>query len=192
VVRWTAVVLAGGRSSRFGSDKVRIRLGEHRMIDLVIAGIGEGAPVIVVGPDPGSLPASVALVREQPPFGGPVAGLAAALPLVTTPLLAVLAADMPAAAAHLVDLVHGIQAHADGLVPVDPSGRQQVLSAVYRVGPLAAAMDRLTDPTGASMRALVEQLRIDSVAWPAAWTWDVDTPLDLQSRPGLTARSDLD
>lgn len=194
--QWTAVLLAGGRSSRFGSDKVLARLAGTRLVDLVLSAIPSDVPVILVGPDPGSLPAWVRQVRETPAFGGPVAGIATALPLIHTPLLGVIAADMPAAAGHLPGLVVSLLGNPgsdldvvdesddvdepDACLPVDPSGRLQPLCGAYRVAAVARVIRQSGNPAGMAMRTIVDQLRVRAVPWPAQWTWDVDTPEDLR------------
>lgn len=178
---WTAVVLAGGRSTRFGSDKLQARIDGRRLIDRVLAGLSGDAPLIVVGPPSMSIGmAGAAVVREEPAFGGPVAAIAAALPLVGTGLVGIIAADMPVAARHLPGLVDDLPPDADALLPVDPVGRLQVLCGAYRVTALREAITAAGDPSGQSMRAVVLRLRVRTVRWPAAWTWDVDTPADLE------------
>lgn len=178
---WTAVVLAGGRSTRFGSDKLAARLRGRRLIDLVLERIRSDAPVIVVGPDLRPVGRSIRVVREQPAHGGPVAALAAALPLIQTPIAVVIAADMPSAAAFLDELVRDLPEDADGRVPIDGSDRLQVLCGAYRVAALQEAILLAGNgkPQGLSMQAVVGRLRISTVAWPAERTWDVDTPADL-------------
>jgi len=180
-VEWTVVVLAGGRSSRFGSDKITAVLRGSRLIDLVLMGIPGHVPVVVVGPDPGLLPRQALVVREEPFFGGPVAAIASALPYVATARVAIVAADSPGAAPHLSELVTGLPMDADGLVPIDETGRLQVLSGAYWSASLRAAIQRISNPdaTGLAMNEVVNQLRIETISWPQARTWDVDTPADL-------------
>ncbi|MGZ4513114.1 MAG: NTP transferase domain-containing protein, partial [Mycobacterium sp.] len=66
-----------------------VRLLDH-VLD-VVAGAGRA---VVVGPSRETL-REVRWAREQPPGGGPVARLAAGLPLVMAPVVAVLAVDLP-------------------------------------------------------------------------------------------------
>ncbi|GAA1804784.1 NTP transferase domain-containing protein [Agromyces neolithicus] len=76
-----AIILAGGRSSRLGgSPKAELVIGSRRLVDIAVdAASAVGAHrTVVVGPD-GLVTAPVITAREQPPFGGPVAGLAAGL-----------------------------------------------------------------------------------------------------------------
>ena len=178
---WTAVVLAGGRSSRFGSDKITATLRGSRLIDLVLVEIPGSVPVVIAGPDPGLIPRQALVVREEPRYGGPVAAIAAALPHVATARMVIIAADMPGAAPHLGELVSGLPADADGLMPIDEAGRLQILSGAYWAASLDAAIHRISDPdaTGLAMNEVVSRLHIRTVAWPHARTWDVDTPADL-------------
>ena len=88
------VLLAGGASSRFGTDKLSARVGEHDLLSLTLSLLPPGHPVTVVGPErplepvvtdgpQGPSPRTVTWVRESPAGSGPAravhAGVAAAL-----------------------------------------------------------------------------------------------------------------
>ena len=78
-----AIVLAGGRASRFGGgDKPGAVVGGVPMVARVLDAVGSCSPRILVGPVRDGVPGGVRQVREEPAGGGPVAALAAALPLV--------------------------------------------------------------------------------------------------------------
>nr|BFF19324.1 hypothetical protein GCM10025730_28450 [Promicromonospora thailandica] len=147
------------------------------------AGPGAGEPASETG-EP-----RVRLTREDPPFGGPVAGLAAglrALPDPRAPWVLLLAVDVPRAA-HAVAALERAVVHdpADGAHLVR-DGRAQWLVGLYRRAALDAALDG-TDPDGASMRRLVGALRCTEVPDEAGWSDDIDTPADaarLGARPG--------
>lgn len=83
-----AIVLAGGRSSRLGgSPKAELLVEGRRLVDIAVeAALAAGCRhVVVVGPDAlAPLPTAVALTRENPPFGGPAAALAAGLTALET------------------------------------------------------------------------------------------------------------
>jgi molybdopterin-guanine dinucleotide biosynthesis protein A len=93
------VVLAGGASRRFGSDKLEADLHGRTLLDATLASVPAGLPVVVVGPER-PVRRSVRFVREEPPGGGPaaalVAGLSAALEEGATTVSA-LPGDAPAA-----------------------------------------------------------------------------------------------
>jgi len=69
----------------------------------------------------------------------------------------------------------------DGRLAVDENGRRQPLLGVYREGPLRAALARLGNPDGASLRALLAPLDLTEVPVPAELCADVDTPADAEA-----------
>ncbi len=82
----TVVVLAGGTSRRFGSDKLAAPLGGSTVLDTVLGSLPPEWPVVVVGP-PRECRRPVTWTREDPPGGGPLAGVAAGVDAVTTDLV---------------------------------------------------------------------------------------------------------
>ncbi|MFD5868200.1 molybdenum cofactor guanylyltransferase [Corynebacterium sp. NPDC060344] len=76
-----AIVLAGGTGRRMGeASKPDVVVAGRRMIDHVLGELAaQGVPAIVVGPPDLDVGVSrrVTLVREDPPLGGPAAGIAA-------------------------------------------------------------------------------------------------------------------
>jgi molybdopterin-guanine dinucleotide biosynthesis protein A len=175
----TAVVLCGGAARRFGADKTRALLGDSSLLERVVGGLPAAWPVLCVGPER-PLGRDVQWVREDPPGGGPVAALAAALPLVTTPLVVVLGGDMPYAAGPAPGLVArlGADHDADAVAARDGDGRTQPLLAAYRVLALRDALPEA--PAGTPLMRLLDALRVEVVdaRWPL--TLDVDTPADLE------------
>jgi molybdopterin-guanine dinucleotide biosynthesis protein A len=120
-------------------------------------------------------------VREEPPFGGPVAGLAAALDRATGEWILLLACDLPRAG-ELCGLIAGeagrIPPRADGIV-VAAEGRRQWLSGLYRHSSLESSLAGLGDPSGASLQTLLGSLDLVEVDDPAGLSRDIDTPKDL-------------
>lgn len=168
-------MLAGGRGSRLGGvDKALLVVDGRTLLDRVLDAVGGPARAVVVGPRrdvPG-----VRWAREEPPGGGPVAGLAAGLRHVRTDLVVVLAVDQPGLTRSTVDRL--VAAVADtGAVLVDHCGRPQWLTGAWRADRLRAALP--ADPHGASMRSVLDPL--DPVRVPAlpGEARDVDTPADL-------------
>ena len=90
----TVVVLAGGTSRRFGSDKLDARLRGLTVLGSVVGSLPARWPVVVVGP-PRDCGRAVTWTREDPPGGGPLAGVAAGVDVVQTEIVAVVAGDMP-------------------------------------------------------------------------------------------------
>lgn len=188
-----AVVLAGGESRRFGSDKLEAPLGSMRLLERSISELPAHAALILVGPVREQLLAagrSVAYVREDPPRGGPasamIAGLAFAVAGASNDdLVAVLPGDTPAAGRAAQFLLSALRADpvAVGTVGIDEEGREQPLqlaltrSAAERL--IAAAGPERG--SGASARALVTTLGegLRRVTLPPDLHADIDTAADL-------------
>ena len=180
---WTAVILSGGASRRLGEDKAAVSLAGHTMLERAVAAVPEGVPVIVCGPATPATSRPVAMAVEPLPHGGPVAGIAAGLAQVGTPIVGILAVDMPFAAGTVARLARQLAAMDDGIdavVPLDAEGRAQYLAAAYRAAPLAAAVRAGGDPHGRSMRSVIALLRVRVAPARAGDDLaDIDTAVDL-------------
>ncbi|NNG38142.1 NTP transferase domain-containing protein [Flexivirga sp. ID2601S] len=173
----TTVVLAGGRSSRFGQDKTRALLGDTTLLDRVLDALPDDADVIVVG-EQRPTTRTVRWVRETPVFAGPLAGLGAALPLIGADAFTLIGGDMPLGApalAQLADLLRTTPV--DAVVATDLNGHRQPLLAAYRTAAVRAAMP--ADPADRSMRALLHDLDVTTVPVEEQFVTDIDTPEDL-------------
>jgi molybdopterin-guanine dinucleotide biosynthesis protein A len=130
----TVLVLAGGTSRRFGTDKLGAPLGGSTVLDTALASVPAGWPVVAVGP---ARPCTrtVSWTREDPAGGGPLAGVAAGLDLVGSDLVAVLAGDMPYAGVALGELVAALRSappEVSAVVGRDDQGVPNPLLAAYR------------------------------------------------------------
>ncbi|MFT4235960.1 MAG: molybdenum cofactor guanylyltransferase [Microbacterium sp.] len=173
--RMAAVLLTGGRASRLGGiDKQGLEVGGETLLDAALAAVDGCDPVIVAGPDVFGL----RCVREDPPFGGPVAGLVAALPSVATDWMVLLATDLPRAREAVAALRSAVAG--DG-VCLASEGRAQWLTAIYRTAALREAAAILPDGgRDQSMRRLVAGLDLRTIEAPPGVAQDVDTWDDLE------------
>ncbi|MEV0715724.1 molybdenum cofactor guanylyltransferase [Asanoa sp. NPDC050611] len=198
---FAAVVLAGGSARRMGgSDKPSLVVAGRSLRDRVLDALADADPRIVVGGRP-EVPARVVYTREDPPGGGPVAAIAAGLSLVgpspqagrLPQVVALVAGDLPLLTAAAMATLRNALSTADGALFVDPDGRRQLLCGVWRVDSLRRRLTEMASGVqGASMRALVEPLRVVEVPWsgdgPPPW-FDCDTEEDLRIvREWLTAK----
>jgi molybdopterin-guanine dinucleotide biosynthesis protein A len=184
--RLGAIVLTGGTGSRLGGvDKGSLEVAGVTLLERALAATMAARPVVVVGVEvPTSRP--VTWTREDPPGGGPAAGILAGLDRLGTgpELVVVLAVDMPRVEPGTVArLTWAAEADPDldGAVLVDRDGRRQPLAAVYRRGALRAA--RPADPArehGLAVRELVGGLRLAEVPVVGEEARDVDTWDDLR------------
>lgn len=178
-----AIILTGGRASRLGGvDKASVEIDGIPLVDHVYAAVTGCAPIIAVGP-PSTGRAGVQVVREEPPFGGPVAAIAAGLAALDDSDAAetwILACDLPLAPA-LVERLSRVPLPpgADAVIAVDSDGREQWLAGRYRISSLRQALAHFADPSGNSMRALVGALTLRTIA-DNGTAWDLDTWADIE------------
>lgn len=94
----TAIILAGGKSSRMGEDKALIPIFGVPLLKLVYDVAQSCADIYVVTPRIESyqhLLPNCQFIREVPPFGGPLVGFAQGLTQVQTDWVLLLACDLP-------------------------------------------------------------------------------------------------
>ena len=175
-----AVVLCGGTSARLGGgDKTARDLGAATVLDTLLMGLPDEWGVVCVG-EARPTTRGVTWTREDPPLGGPLAGVAAGLAHVTVPTVVVLAGDQPFAAdaARVVaTALHDAAPETDGVLATQADGRGQPLLAAYRTHALRAVIP--TDPSGHGVHRTVAPLRLAQVDVTPTSTLDVDTPADL-------------
>lgn len=164
---WSVIVLSGGTNKRFGSDKSQALLHGVTLLDHVLSFIPTDIKTVIVGKD----------VFEDPPLGGPVAGIARGLQEIDTEFVAVAAVDMPYGSSLFSQLLDAIKS--DAVMPVDSDGFKQPLCSIYRRDSLLSALGKLGDLHGQSMRALCDVLIIDEVQVKPSALIDIDTPADL-------------
>lgn len=180
-----ALIVAGGRSTRFGDeDKALAEVGGGPMLRHVadaLAPVTDGLVVNCrdeqVAAFESALPNHDArFVTDLVPDEGPVVGLLAGLRAVRSSRVVVAACDQPLLRPH--DLVRLVEAdEGDGAVP-ESSGYCQPFPGVY---PTARTREACETTVGCGSRRLVEVVdRLDPVAVPTdpAACSSVDTPDD--------------
>lgn len=189
----SAIVLAGGRSSRLGGiDKPTLELGGATLLARVVGAARDvGAdPIVVVGRRQDDIDANWA--QETPRFGGPAAAIAAGVALLDgatarhgaiaaapsdRDCVLVLAADLRRPTA-VVGALLAAEPGADGALLADSGGRAQWLCGLYRRAALAAALKAVGDPTGVSMGRLLGEARLARHPIADDIVADIDTPAD--------------
>lgn len=182
--RLAAIIVAGGESRRFGSDKLALvdSTGQTLLDRVVCAAAALAEPVIVVGPQR-PVGVHVCWAREDPPGGGPAAAVVAGLRLVPPDCerVAVLAGDSPQGPRAIEALDLACVGAAATLI--DAGGREQPITAVYDVAALRAVVEQYGDATGMSVRVFLDDLRpqgVTGVADTVGAADDVDRPADAE------------
>lgn len=174
--RWDAIVLAGGRSARLGGvDKAALRVGDRDLLATTLAAVAAAARVVVVGERSEMAGPRVVVVREDPPHGGPAAGIGAGLAEVTAPTVVVLACDMPRVAEVVPVLLAARRVGGGaGVIALD-GGRAQHLAVAVDADALRARVEAVGRLDGAPVHALLADLDLLRVEVPPGSTHDVDT-----------------
>lgn len=200
-----AVVLAGGTARRLGGvSKPDVLVAGRRLLDHVLEGLaalrGSAAlpagRTVVVAPPEVALPPGVLRALEDPPLGGPVAGIAAGLQALAAdaggsapaPVTAVLTCDAPGAATALPPLLGALEA-APAVPGIDGAcaragDHTQYLLGVYWTPALLGAVapggaplrDRAVHRTLGALRVLevagTERAAVDLDTWEQVRAWE--------------------
>jgi molybdopterin-guanine dinucleotide biosynthesis protein A len=195
--RTGAIVLAGGRSSRFGGDKLAVRVDGRALLDRAIDAVRVVTSEVVVVAPPGVdrlVPDGVRVAHDERPFDGPLAGLAAGLAALEPDVerAIVVAGDMPSLVpAVLARLIAALAAAPTvGVAVLGSDGEAPPLPMAVDVRRATAAIATLRDGDERRLRALIEALETQVVP-AAAWRMDdplgitlldIDVPADLDTR----------
>lgn len=193
----TGIVLAGGASRRFGSDKLAAHIEGRPLLRHAVDAMALRAGSVVVAVQPGKLPGlgdprptiPVRFVEDPVAEGGPLVGLASALEATTTESALVIGGDMPSVPASVLDLLlDRLGTGADAAILVDEGAPRPLPMAVRVAGARSAA--RLVLAEGRrSLLAMLDQIRVEAIP-EAAWRsvdpagdalLDVDRPADLDA-----------
>jgi molybdopterin-guanine dinucleotide biosynthesis protein A len=187
----TAVVLAGGRSSRFGRDKLAEPMDGRPLLDHAIEAVRPiaGRILVVVAPDAApALPEGTVVVHDPIPFEGPLVGLLAGLRAADSQVVLAVGGDTPGLVGAVIgSMLAALDESAADAVVLEHDGRARPLPIVLRREPALAAAADLVAQDERRLRALTETLSthvVPETAWraldPDAITLrDIDLPSDL-------------
>ncbi len=183
----TAIIMAGGDSSRMGTDKASILLDGQTLLQSVIATMQQLFPKVIVSVRQPRAGIDLPQICDEQPDGGPLAGLVASLGKVTTPWAFMVACDMPFVVPQVVEFLAGYRARHQAVVPV-VHGYPQPLAAFYATGCLAPLRASLAAQQK-GLRSVLQQLDVRYVdeaemlkADPHLRSFfDLDTPQDVEA-----------
>ena len=156
---WSAAILAGGESRRFGGrDKGALVVDGRSIRERQLEALTTIATDIMIVGGRGPAPTPARIVTDKIAGGGPLSGLHAALSEATGEATAVIACDMPFVSAALLDHLLTLTRDADIVVPRDSRGYHP-LCAAYTRACLAPAAAHLANGR-LKMTDLFEDLRV--------------------------------
>jgi len=146
----TALVLAGGLSSRFGSKKALTALSGRTLIRYVVDRISQiaGETIVVIGRGESpedflrALPTSVNLLNDDLEGKTPLIGILTGLRAVETDYAVVLSCDIPFINWKVIELLYARASGNDAAIPRWESSKIEPLEAVYRAPPMIKATER--------------------------------------------------
>jgi molybdopterin-guanine dinucleotide biosynthesis protein A len=129
----TAFILAGGKSSRMGTDKAFLQLGCHTLLARALALVAAVAEQVRIVGDPQRFLPFGRVVQDVFVAHGPLGGIHAALCESQTQLNLMLAVDVPFVESRFLEYLIASACQCAAVVTVPhPAGGWQPLCAVYR------------------------------------------------------------
>jgi molybdopterin-guanine dinucleotide biosynthesis protein A len=181
--RWkaSAAILAGGRSSRFGSDKAVTPVGGRPLIERIVEQLQSCfSEVLISCDDAGKFGVlGVPVVADPVPGCGPLMGIANALREAAYERVFVVACDIPVIEQGLVGRMIEAALDADCVVPVLDGRHPEPLFAVYcrRVLPV---VDGLLREGSRAVRSIYARVKVDRIVVPDAdWYVNLNTHAEL-------------
>jgi molybdopterin-guanine dinucleotide biosynthesis protein A len=191
--RVSGIVLAGGRSSRFGADKLAADVRGQPLLHHPIAVLAEVCDdvVVVLAPDDtgAGLPPGVTIANDATEGEGPLAGLHTGLmAAVRSDAVVVVGGDMPSLQPPVLrEMVRVLQDAGVDAVALADGDRPRPLPCCLRTWPAADIAHTLLHAGRRRLRDVLDALRtavIDEATWTALdperrTLVDVDEPQDL-------------
>ena len=179
-----AFILAGGASSRMGTDKSQLLLENQTFVERIGATLLTVTDTIrlVGGSDNLKLP----VVADLYPQWGALGGLHAALSACRREWAIVVACDLPFVTSELFRTLASLRTDHDAVVPIQPDGRPQPLAALYRVDPCAQRATELIETGRRRPLDLLQSVRtrwvdfaeISNLAQAERFFVNINTPED--------------
>ena len=182
-------LLAGGRSSRMGTDKALLDFGGITLIERALTVLRAACPAVTIVCEDARFSAYATVVEDVYSGCGPLAGIHAALLHSSAELNLVLAVDMPYVSESLLRFLFATAEQSDAVVTVPHTGRGfQPLCAVYR-RPFAAAAEQALRAGQNKVDALfskistrmVEASELEAAGFSDRVFVNLNTPADLRA-----------
>lgn len=163
---FASVILAGGRSRRFGQDKALFRLAPDgpTLIELVFQRVQQlGAPVLIIGPNRfGDVGLDATTVLDDRPGLGPLGGIATALRHLQHDRILITGCDMPCLSIALLRAMLERSTSGDLVACQTNDGRVHPFPGVYRRSMLGSVEQMLEGPDR-SVQRLIAGIHLEAI-----------------------------
>ena len=166
---YTAVVLAGGRSSRFGSNKLLFKIGGSTMLEWVLrAAYKSEANEIILSVKPsselnisGEFRDKLKIVSDEIEDYSPLVGIMSAARAASNEGIVVIPADSPLVTSNFMNLLHRYleEISVDGVIPIWNDGKIEAIHAAYKRSEVLAASEMLIKAKDYRVKDLAQALK---------------------------------
>lgn len=156
-----AFILAGGASTRMGTDKSQLPIESQTFTERIaetLAHITDSVSIV------GREHTDLRYVADVYPQWGALGGLHAALAACEHEWAIVVACDLPFVTAELFSFLASKRLDHEAVVPIQPDGRPQPLAALYKIDP---CRQRATELIEAGRRRPLDLLEVVKTHWVA-------------------------
>jgi molybdopterin-guanine dinucleotide biosynthesis protein A len=183
----TAVILAGGQSSRMGQDKANLVLGEQTLLQAVASTLRPLFAEVLLSVREPRAEIGLRQICDSFEHQGPLGGLLAGLEAASTSWVFLVACDMPFMSSAVIEYLAMLRPGHQAIVPL-VHDHPQPMAALYEKASLLQIRRVLQDPAAKhSLRSVLAQLNVHYVAEVELLTadpqlrsfFDLDTPQDL-------------
>ena len=178
----TAIIMAGGDSTRMKTDKSRLPVGDRTLIEHVVAQIAPHFDQVLISAktdDAFQFP-NVEIVPDEVPGQGPLRGIVSAMKRSRHTLNFIQACDIPNTDLALVRKMLRHIGNCHAITPRNPSGRCEPLYTVYHISVLPI-MEAMLARGQKSVHKVFDQCRARYVDLPEENTiWNLNTIEDYQ------------
>ena len=194
----TAFVLAGGKSSRMGTDKALLAWGGGTLLSHMVQMAGRVASTVHIVGQSEKFSSLGTVVEDLFRDCGPLGGIHAALSTTSSDLNLILAVDLPFLSATFLEFLLAKARETDALVTVPRTdGRWQPLCAVYRRGFAGLAEQSLShgkykiDPLFATVKTrVIDESELGQAGFSTEIFRNVNTPEEFNEAREKTANPD--
>ncbi|MDG6927539.1 MAG: molybdenum cofactor guanylyltransferase [Nitrososphaerota archaeon] len=165
---YTIAVLAGGKSSRFGSNKLLFKIGSRTMLEWVLyAALDSQANEIILSVKsqqfnaPDEFKGKLKVIYDELEEYSPLVGMLSAARAASNSGIVVISADSPFVTSNFFNLLNAYleKIDVDGVIPIWNNGKIEAIHAAYKTVPVLAACESLINSGNYDVKALPSVLK---------------------------------
>lgn len=182
-------ILAGGSSSRMGSEKPTLDLGGRSLSELISVALNcISNKVTLIGAKSEHLGRGTPVIPDIIPEVGALGGIHTALSVCRAPWAAVVACDLPFVSGQLFSRLWSFAEDFDAIVPIQSDGRAQPLCAIYHKQRCEQMAEMLINQGVRHSRSVADSVKtrwvtpeeVGDLPGNDLFFWNLNTPAELE------------